>query len=159
MLEDLLAAKLPELFGGYEIAHHATFRMTRDMDIDVLEQEADDMLRAIELRLRVRQHSEAVRLEVQAGMGEDLLEMLVNEESLHVRDEVDGRVYSDVYHVQGMLDLTCMWDLIRLVEKDALRDPPLIPRQPFDFVVVERCFRRLLSTTYSYTILSTRSTP
>ncbi|TWU28540.1 polyphosphate kinase 1 [Bythopirellula polymerisocia] len=130
MLEDLLAAKLPELFGGYEISHHATFRMTRDMDIDVLEQEADDMLRAIELRLRVRQQSEAVRLEVQAGMGEDLLEMLVNEESLHVRDEVDGRVYSDVYHVQGMLDMTCMWDLIRLVEKDALRDPPLIPRQP-----------------------------
>lgn len=130
MLEDLLAAKLPELFGGYEIAHHATFRMTRDMDIDVLEQEADDMLRAIELRLRVRQQSEAVRLEVQAGMGEDLLEMLVNEESLHVRDEVEGRVYSDVYHIQGMLDMTCMWDLIRLVEKDALRDPPLIARQP-----------------------------
>ncbi len=130
MLEDLLAAKLPELFGGYEIAHHATFRMTRDMDIDVLEQEADDMLRAIELRLRVRQQSEAVRLEVQSGMGEDLLEMLVNEESLHVRDEVEGRVYSDVYYIQGMLDMTCMWDLIRLVEKDALRDPPLIPRQP-----------------------------
>ena len=130
MLEDLLAAKLPELFGGYEIAHHATFRMTRDMDIDVLEQEADDMLRAIELRLRVRQQSEAVRLEVQAGMGEDLLEMLVNEESLHVRDEVEGRVYSDVYQVQGMLDMTCMWDLIRLVEKDALRDPPLVPQQP-----------------------------
>lgn len=130
MLEDLLAAKLPELFGGYEIAHHATFRMTRDMDIDVLEQEADDMLRAIEMRLRVRQQSEAVRLEVQAGMGEDLLEMLVNEESLHVRDEVDGRVYSDVYHIQGMLDMTCMWDLIRLIEKNDLRDPPLIPRQP-----------------------------
>lgn len=76
------------------------------------------------MRLRVRQQSEAVRLEVQAGMGEDLLEMLVNEESLHVRDEVDGRVYSDVYHIQGMLDMTCMWDLIRLIEKNDLRDPP-----------------------------------
>ena len=47
--------------------------MTRDMDIDVLEHESDDMLRAIESKLRVRQHSEAVRLEVQAGMSSDLL--------------------------------------------------------------------------------------
>ena len=133
MLEDLLAAKLPELFGGYEIAHHATFRMTRDMDIDVLEQEADDMLHAIETRLRVRQLSEVVRLEVQADMGSDLLAMLVNEENLHVRDEVDGRLYSEVYHIPGMLDMTCMWELFRLVEKETLRDPPFVPRQPVKY--------------------------
>lgn len=128
MLEEILAAKLPELFGGYEISHHASFRMTRDMDIDVLEHESDDMLRAIESKLRVRQHSEAVRLEVQAGMSSDLLSMLVNEENLHVHDEVDGRVYSEVYQVNGILDLTCMSELIRLVDKDSLRDPPLVPR-------------------------------
>jgi polyphosphate kinase len=130
LLEELLAAKLPELFGGYEISHHASFRMTRDMDIDVLEHESDDMLRAIESKLRVRQHSEAVRLEVQAGMSSDLLSMLVNEENLHVRDEVDGRVYSDVYHVNGMLDLTCMGELIKLAEKDSLKDAPFVPRIP-----------------------------
>ena len=62
-----IACQLPELFGGYEIVDHATFRLTRDMDIDLLEQESDDMLRAIESRLRARQHSEAVRLEVSAG--------------------------------------------------------------------------------------------
>ena len=133
MLEELLVSKLPELFGGYQISHHGSFRMTRDMDIDVLEQESDDMLRAIESRLRVRQHSEAVRLEVQAGMGSELLAMLVNEENLHVRDEVDNRVYSDVYHLNGMLDLTCMTELIRLVEKDALRDPPFAPKQQIGF--------------------------
>jgi polyphosphate kinase len=130
MLEELLAAKLPELFGGYEISHHASFRMTRDMDIDVMEHESDDMLRAIESKLRVRQHSEAVRLEVQNGISGDLLSMLVNEESLHIRDEVDGRIYSDVYHIKGILDLTCMGELIRLVEKETLRDPPFVPRMP-----------------------------
>ena len=48
LLEDLVADRLPELFGGYDIIDHATFRITRDMDIDLLEQEADDMVRAIE---------------------------------------------------------------------------------------------------------------
>lgn len=132
LLEELLASKLPELFGGYEISHHASFRMTRDMDIDVLEHESDDMLRAIESKLRVRQHSEAVRLEVQAGISSDLLSMLVNEENLHVRDEFDGRVYSDIYHVNGMLDLTCMVELSKLVDKDSLRDAAFAPRIPVD---------------------------
>lgn len=140
MLEELLAAKLPELFGGYEISHHASFRMTRDMDIDVLEHESDDMLRAIESKLRVRQHSEAVRLEVQAGISNDLLSMLVNEENLHVRDEVDGRIYSDVYHINGMLDLTCMGELIRLVEKESLRDPPFVPRIPTELRRADNLF-------------------
>jgi polyphosphate kinase len=140
MLEELLAAKLPELFGGYEISHYASFRMTRDMDIDVLEHESDDMLHAIESKLRVRQHSEAVRLEVQAGISSDLLSMLVNEENLHVRDEVDGRIYSDVYHINGMLDLTCMGELVRLVEKDSLRDPPFVPRIPSDIRRTDNLF-------------------
>ncbi len=140
MLEELLAAKLPELFGGYEISHHACFRMTRDMDIDVLEHESDDMLRAIESKLRVRQHSEAVRLEVQAGMSSDLLAMLVNEEQLHVRDEVDGRFYSDVYHINGMLDLTCMGELIRLVDKETLRDAPFVPRMPTELRRADNIF-------------------
>jgi polyphosphate kinase len=42
LLEDLIASRLPELFGGYRIADQGTFRITRDMDIDLLEQEADD---------------------------------------------------------------------------------------------------------------------
>jgi polyphosphate kinase len=46
LLEEIVACKLSELFGGYEAAHHATFRLTRDMDVDMLEQEGDDMLRA-----------------------------------------------------------------------------------------------------------------
>ena len=80
LLEDIIACKLSELFGGYESAHHATFRLTRDMDVDMLEQESDDMLRSIESRLRARQHSEAVRLEVHKEMSRDLLETLIGEE-------------------------------------------------------------------------------
>jgi polyphosphate kinase len=130
LLEEIVACKLSELFGGYEAAHHATFRLTRDMDVDMLEQESDDMLRAIESRLRQRQHSEAVRLEVQEDMGRDLLDMLVGEEQLQENFSVGGEQYSEVYRTDGMLDMTALWELIRVPGKEALRDPPFTPRQP-----------------------------
>ena len=130
LLEDIVACKLPELFGGYESARYATFRLTRDMDVDMLEQESDDMLRAIESRLRARQHSEAVRLEVQHDMGRELLDMLVGEEQLQENYFVEGEKYSEVYRVDGMLDMTALTELTRLVGKDALREPPFTPRLP-----------------------------
>lgn len=130
LLEDIIACKLSELFGGYESAHQATFRLTRDMDVDMLEQESDDMLRAIESRLRARQHSEAVRLEVHKEMSRDLLETLIGEEQLQENYFVEGEKYSEVYRVDGMLDMTALNELARLPGKDALRDAPFTPRQP-----------------------------
>ncbi len=130
LLEDIIACKLSELFGGYESAHQATFRITRDMDVDMLEQESDDMLRAIESRLRARQHSEAVRLEVHKEMSRDLLETLIGEEQLQENYFVEGEKYSEVYRVDGMLDMTALNELARLAGKDALRDAPFTPRQP-----------------------------
>ncbi len=130
LLEDIIACKLSELFGGYESAHQATFRLTRDMDVDMLEQESDDMLRAIEARLRARQHSEAVRLEVHKEMSRDLLETLIGEEQLQENFFIEGEKYSEVYRVDGMLDMTALNELARLLGKDALRDAPFTPRQP-----------------------------
>lgn len=130
LLEDILAAKLPELFGGYAIAHHALFRITRDMDVNLLEQESDDMLQAIETRLRARHHSEAVRLEVRSDMERDLLAMLVHEEHLHDKLLVDGETYREVYRVDGMLDMTSLRELTRLPGKEKLHEPSFRPRQP-----------------------------
>ena len=56
-LEDLVAARLPELFGGHEVLTFAPFRITRDSDLDLIEQESDDMLRMIEERLKERRRS------------------------------------------------------------------------------------------------------
>ncbi|MCH2114042.1 MAG: polyphosphate kinase 1 [Pirellulales bacterium] len=130
LLEDVLAAKLPELFGGYEIAHHASFRITRDMDVDLLEQEADDMLRAIEHRLRARNHSEAVRLEVHADIGRDLLSMLIKEEKLYHKHEVDGGTYSEIYRLDGMLDMTSLGEIVGLRGRADLQQPAVTPRIP-----------------------------
>ena len=73
LLEEVVSARLPELFGGFDVLHWTTFRITRDSDIELLEQESDDMLRLIEDRLKARQRGEAVRLEVAAGGNEELV--------------------------------------------------------------------------------------
>jgi polyphosphate kinase len=143
LLEDIIACKLSELFGGYESAHHATFRLTRDMDVDLLEQESDDMLRAIESRLRARQHSEAVRLEVSKDMSRDLLDMLVGEEQLQENFFIEGEKYSEVYRIDGMLDMTSLTELTRLAGKDALRDSPFVPRQPLGMRLGDNLFAEI----------------
>ena len=144
LLEDILAEKLPELFGGYEIAHRTLFRITRDMDIDLLEQEGDDLLRAIEKRLRERQHTEAVRLEVQADVGRDLLRMLVQQEELHLKLSVEGDFYSEVYKIDGMLDMTDLWEIIPMpLITTHLREPPFEPRQRLSIKAEDDLFAKL----------------
>jgi polyphosphate kinase len=151
LLEDLIANRLPELFGGYQIVDHGTFRITRDMDIDLLEQEADDMLRSIESRLRARQRTEAVRLEISKGMNSAILKMLVTEEELHADKKsasaaTDGATdssYNEVYEIDGPLDMTCLHELINLVDRKDLRDPPLVPRPPVGLAHYDNLFTEI----------------
>ena len=130
LLEDLIASRLPDLFGGYKILDSGAFRLTRDMDVNLLEQEADDLLRSIESRLRARQRTEGVRLEISAGMNPAVLKMLVTEEELHYDTKAADDAYNEVYEVKGPLDMTCLHELVQLVDCKDLRDPPLVPRSP-----------------------------
>ena len=66
-LEQVIAAHLPDLFPGMEVEDHVAFRVTRNADLDLEEEEADDLLEAIELEIRRRRFGRAVRLEVEAG--------------------------------------------------------------------------------------------
>jgi polyphosphate kinase len=147
LLDDLIASRLPDLFGGYRIVDHATFRLTRDMDVNLLEQEADDMLRSIESRLRARQRTEAVRLEISAGMNPALLKMLVNEEELHHDTKAAAGPadagYNEVYEINGPLDMTCLFELPPAVDRKDLRDPPLVPRWPVGLVDYDNLFAEI----------------
>ena len=133
LLEDMIACRLPELFGGYDIVDQATFRLTRDMDINLLEQEADDLLQSIESRLRVRQRTEAVRLEISANMNRALLEMLVTEEEIHCETNFSAVGCNEVYSITGPLDMTCLFELVSRVERPDLREPPFVPRRAPEF--------------------------
>jgi polyphosphate kinase len=130
LLEDAVSARLPELFGGFDVLTSTTFRITRDSDIELLEQESDDMLRLIEDRLKARQRGQAVRLEVAASGSEELIRMIVDPEEIHEGDENSPDSYSEVYRIPGPLDLTAMMDLLRVPGREHLRDPPFTPRLP-----------------------------
>ncbi len=126
LLEELIRARLPELFGGFEVESSTTFRLTRDSDLDLIERESDDMLRLIEERLRARRRADAVRLEVAADADEDLVDMIAAQEE--VRKDSDR--YDEVYHVPGPVDLTGLGSLLRLPNLEHLRDPSFVPQMP-----------------------------
>jgi polyphosphate kinase len=97
-LEQMIALHLPALFPGMQIASHHFFRVTRDADLDVDDDEAEDLMAAVQAELvRKRRKGRAVRLEVGPDMSPDVLFLLLRE--LELGSE-------DVYSVSGMLDFT-----------------------------------------------------
>jgi polyphosphate kinase len=130
LLEDVVSARLPELFGGFQVESWTAFRITRDSDVDLLEQESDDMLKLIEDRIKARQRGQAVRIEIASKANDMLAEMIIDEEGLQgsARGECDE--YSEVYRIDGPLDLTSLWELYRLPGFERLHDKPFTPRSP-----------------------------
>lgn len=130
LLGQAVASRLGELFGGFETLHWTTFRVTRDSDIELLEQESDDMLRLIEERLKARQRGDAVRLEVASDADEAMVQKIVAEESLREATDDTANAYSEIYRVPGPLDLTGLMELYELPDLDELRSPAFTPRTP-----------------------------
>ena len=123
LLEDLIAARLPELFGGFGVEHSCAFRITRDSDLDVLEQESDDMLRMIEERLRQRRQADAVRLEISTDADPEIFRTICHHEQ--IRDGSSrASEYNEVYRISGPLDLTGFGALVNLPHFDHLRNQP-----------------------------------
>jgi polyphosphate kinase len=116
-LEDIIARHLDALFPGVEIISHDLFRVTRDADFEVSD-EADDLLQAVEDELRRRRFGEVVRLEVGATMDPALRTRLI--EWLGV-DELQ------VYDVEGLLDLSDLWQIAGIDGHTDLRQPPWTP--------------------------------
>ncbi len=119
-LGDLIKANLPVLFPGMEIVEAHRFRITRDTDIELQEDEADDLLRVIEENIRQRRFGSVVRLEVEEQMPEFMLETLMV--NLQIRRE-------DVHVFEGPLGLT---DVITLYDLPVhhLKSKPYYPVIP-----------------------------
>lgn len=123
-LEQVIAHNLESLFPGMNILDYHPFRITRNADLAVEEDEADDLLLAIEQELRKRRFGgSAVRMEIQVTMPDTVREMLMRE--LRLKD-------SDVYEVEGLL---CLGDLMSFMELPLpeLKDPPWTPVVPSRF--------------------------
>ena len=120
-LEQVIAHNLESLFPGMNIQEYHPFRITRNADLAVEEDEADDLLLAIEQELRKRRlGGSAVRLEIQITTPDTVRGMLMEE--LELKD-------TDVYEVEGLLglgDLMCFMEL----PLPELKDPPWTPQVP-----------------------------
>jgi len=117
-LELVIAAHLDALFPGMDVMDHHPFRVTRNADLTLEEEEADDLLAAVELELRRRRFGRAVRLEVMPGMPAEVRQLLVRE--LELGED-------DVYTVTGALDLSGLFSLVDLDRPD-LKDEPWVPQ-------------------------------
>ncbi|MEX2421177.1 MAG: RNA degradosome polyphosphate kinase, partial [Actinomycetota bacterium] len=118
-LETVIAAHLDHLFPGMEIVSHDVFRVTRDADVEVEEDdESEDLLEAIRSVLRRRRRgASTVRLEVDETMSRETLELLLRELDLESRE---------VLVTPGLLDLGALWSLVGL-DRPELKHEPWIP--------------------------------
>jgi len=121
LLEDIIAAHLGMLFGGFRVLGHTVFRVTRNTDLTIDEDDAEDLLQTIEEHLRQRMRGDAVRLEISETADERFVQMLVSALDLHDRD---------VYRVTGPVDLTGFMALHRMDGFRSLKDEPLVPGTP-----------------------------
>jgi len=117
-LEELIAHSLGDLFPGVVVDDCHFFRVTRDMDIDILEEEAADLISVIDRQLRRRRFGAAVRLEVGPGLPERVRKLLLGKLEL----EED-----DLYETKGLLGLAGLFGLAGLPRPE-LKDPTLVPK-------------------------------
>ncbi|MEV6607850.1 RNA degradosome polyphosphate kinase [Kutzneria sp. NPDC051319] len=116
-LEELIAAHLGELFAGMDIIECHVFRITRNADLEVEEDQDEDLLKALERELARRRFGPPVRLEVGDDMTDHVLRLLLRE--MEVEPE-------EVVEVPGLLDLSCLWQVYG-VDRKELKDPPFVP--------------------------------
>jgi polyphosphate kinase len=74
LIEDVIAAHITDLFVGMDIVHVSAFRVTRNADLTLDDEDADDLLVAVEMELRRRRFGRAVRLEVDHHINPDVLD-------------------------------------------------------------------------------------
>ncbi|HEY5438749.1 MAG TPA: polyphosphate kinase 1, partial [Acidimicrobiales bacterium] len=125
MLEDLITANLGRLFAGMTVGRADLFRVTRNADILLEEDEADDLMIALEVELRRRRFGEALRVEIQSGMSPEFLELLVGQLDLD---------RTNVYVTDAPLGLHDMWSLYAIDRPDLKGEgwSPITPRRLLD---------------------------
>ena len=124
-LEQIIAANLEQLFPGMDLVTHHVFRVTRDADVEVEEEEADDLLAAIQNVLQRRQRGATpIRLEIDPGMTDEVRSLLIREM---------GVSEPQVYVTEGLIDLAGLWFFTGLDRADLKDDlwKPVTPARLF----------------------------
>lgn len=135
LLEQFVASRLDQLFGGSEIVCWTTMRITRDADLDIDgDQVLHDLSQAVEEGLKALRHREVVRLEIAAHTNEKLMDSIRRPIQLPPQE---------IYEVDGPLDLTAFMELYALEDFPQLHDEAFTPRRPPGFEEGADIFRTI----------------
>lgn len=118
-LESVIRLHLLELFPGMTLEHHSVFRVTRNSDFEIDDDEVEDLLKTIEEEVRKRRRGTAVRLQLEAGTPSAIEQFLMNSLGLDPMD---------VFHNPSLLDVTGLFQLCALPGYPHLRDPQFVPQ-------------------------------
>ena len=124
-LEDVIRVHCRQLFHGYKIKSITPFRITRNADLLIDDEEADDLVQEVERSLRQRKRGRAVRLEIAAHESNALKNFLLNE--LRITE-------ADIYEINGPLDPTAFFRFIDLPGYETLKQPPIQPQHPLELL-------------------------
>ncbi|MCC6781609.1 MAG: polyphosphate kinase 1 [Planctomycetes bacterium] len=115
---DIVEEHLETLFPGLTVLHACSFRLTRDSNLDLVEEASTDLMEALEQELDRRRRGEPVRLELSAGADPEVIARFLEAFEL----EAD-----DVYECDGPVNLGRLMELYRTEERRDLKDPPFLP--------------------------------
>ena len=118
LLEQIIERNISELFLSYDVVCAHPYRIMRNADLTIDEEEAEDLLKEIQKQIKKRQWGEAIRLEVEDNMEASLLKILKKE--LHIKND-------DIYKINGPLDLTFLMKMYGMDGFDHLRAPKHVP--------------------------------
>jgi polyphosphate kinase len=121
LLEQIIKRNMSKLFLNYDIITSAAYRVGRNADLSIDEDEAEDLLKEIEKQIKRRQWGQAIRLEVPKGIDKKLLKFIAGE--LSVED-------NEVFTIDGPLDLTFLMKMYKLEGFDELKEQSYLPPQP-----------------------------
>lgn len=139
LLEDVISSNIDRLFFGYKVKSSQAFRLTRNADLTIHEEGAQDLLVEIEKELKKRKWGVGSRLEVRDGeMNDDVLEYLLDEFEIEE---------SDVFKIDGPLDLTTMFSFVKAISagREHLEYESFIPQPPQDLQSDENIFEKALT--------------
>lgn len=120
-LEDIIASNIQKLFPNVPVVSVHPFRVTRDADIEIEEDEAGDLLESISQGLRQRRYGSVVKMDVNPGIPDYIKQVLI--ENLEIEER-------KVYQIPGALGLSSLMEVMSIDRPD-LKDIPFVPRNPF----------------------------
>ena len=131
LLEDVISSHIGQFFPGLKLRTSVVFRVIRNSDISIKEEEVQDLLKSVESELRRRERREVVWVEVEAGSDERVLAMILAK---------TGAAREDLYTAPGPLKLDELMMLYDVEGNDRLKDPPFNPRIPTQLATSEDIF-------------------